>query len=509
MKKNISPHPRQNLFGKISDKKLFWIIALIAAVCYFALLNLRALWDPGESRYALISAEMLKNHNWIVPTLNRVEYFEIPPLGYWLNAISMWIFGINELGARFMTASSAILTVIGTYFFTRRTLGRQSAVIASAVLIGSTGFFAYSQICGAGMLFNCLLCWGLWFLFADFEKGKRRAIPVHIGYLMLGLACLAKGPDAFVIALVIIASYLTLTKQWHRYYRLYPFTGILLALIVSVPWFIAINIKEPQLFKYFLISEYSNMFLNATPRIRGQFWYFIAIITAAFFPWIVMFPNAVVKIWKEKVNLKPHIKKTFIYLFVWIAVCFAAFLVFGSKRLSYILPLLPPLAIITGYYLSRLWHNRQILLKKTLLALALINTISITAFSITASEKDIVYYHLTAALITLSVITVAFLVFTVIIYKKTNAKNLFLFIFCFSLIFDISLYLQSDKLSSFYSRKKMARIINSQYKSGKKIFSYRLNFAQSLSNTGFYAGKRIYIVGEKGKIGQRIKICYP
>jgi len=491
---------KQNLFGKISDKKLFWVITGLCAFLYIIFLGMRALWDPGESRYGLIAAEMLGNKDFIVPTLNKIKYFEKPPLVYWLNAASMFVFGINEFAARLPTAIGAILTVIGTYFFTRRVFSRETAILSSAILFASLGFFAYSQISELEMLFSCFLCWGLGFLIADFERGKRRAIPIHIGYLMLAFACLIKGPLAFALASVIIITYLTITKQWNRWKRLYPFTGIPLALIVTAPWFIAAGIREPEFFKFFFIKEFVMRFFSETHSRTGDVWYYIPILIIAFAPWIVVFFNALKKIWFMRTGLKPHIRKIFIYLIVWFSICFVVFSLSGSKRPPYILPMLPPLAIVTGFYFASIW-NEKVKLKKTLTALILVQFF--LAIALFAAPKYVshitpdIHLPLTLPLVVLLIAIISALT----LFNKSNAKNLFLLMFTFGVAFNITFYLQSSKLDNVFSRKAMARQIKNAVSSEDfKIYSYHAKYERNMQSMGFYTGKRVYIVGGKGEL---------
>ena len=95
-----------------SDRLAYCALALFAVVLWFATLSLRPLFNPDEGRYAEIPREMLASGDWAIPHLNGLLYIEKPPLQYWATAVSLSIFGQNELGARFYTALCALGTVL-------------------------------------------------------------------------------------------------------------------------------------------------------------------------------------------------------------------------------------------------------------------------------------------------------------------------------------------------------------------------------------------------------------
>ena len=89
-------------------------------VLYVLPLGVRPLVIPDETRYAEIPREMLVSGDWIVPRLNGLRYFEKPPLGYWLNAASMWLFGESAFAIRLPSAIAAGLTAVLLFVWARR-----------------------------------------------------------------------------------------------------------------------------------------------------------------------------------------------------------------------------------------------------------------------------------------------------------------------------------------------------------------------------------------------------
>lgn len=91
-------------------------VALSALICiifilYLITLPLSPLWLPNETRYGEISREVLTSRDWLLPHIFEFSQFEKPVAGYWLNSISQWIFGHdNVAAARAVSAMATVLT---------------------------------------------------------------------------------------------------------------------------------------------------------------------------------------------------------------------------------------------------------------------------------------------------------------------------------------------------------------------------------------------------------------
>ncbi len=55
---------------------------------------------------------MIESHNYFSVQINYQQFWEKPPLFFWLQVLSMKIFGVSEFAARFPNAICGIVTLI-------------------------------------------------------------------------------------------------------------------------------------------------------------------------------------------------------------------------------------------------------------------------------------------------------------------------------------------------------------------------------------------------------------
>jgi len=230
------------------------LISVLFGFLFFYGLGHAPLIDPDEGRYAEIPREMLERGDLITPTLNYVNYFEKPPLLYWLNAGSMKLLGQNEFAARFPSALAGLLTVLVTYVAGRRLMDRRSGLIGAFMLGSSTGFLFQSRIILTDMLLTLCLSTALFcFLLATQSQEKRRPFFYRLFFIFCALAVLTKGLIGIVLPAGIIFFYLLLGRRWHILPEIPWGSGLCLFLLVAAPWFVLVSLKNPE-FPHFSLS---------------------------------------------------------------------------------------------------------------------------------------------------------------------------------------------------------------------------------------------------------------
>jgi 4-amino-4-deoxy-L-arabinose transferase-like glycosyltransferase len=318
------------------------ILLLLAGACYiffFHGLATIGLLGPDEPRYASISREMYQSGDYITPRLNGEPWFEKPALLYWLSALGFGIFGVGEFAARLPSALAAAATIFFMYFVARKLWGRLVAAWASLILVSCAGYVAFGRAASMDMLLTaCLTSAFLSFLMGynlNPRDGRRR-VWFFLFYAFIGVGVLAKGPVALVLPALSLGCYLLFQarrsewKEWHPAYAL-------VIVLIAAPWYLAVLYANG----YKFIAEfiiYHNLVRFATtahghPR---PFYFYVPDLMLLAFPWTFMLIPA----------LRRTLERSDRILF-WVAVVpIVFFSLSGSKLPGYILPSIPPIALL-------------------------------------------------------------------------------------------------------------------------------------------------------------------
>jgi hypothetical protein len=327
------------------------VLILLGVTLWGAGLGSRSLMRPDEGRYAEIAREMAISHDWISPRLNNILYFEKPPLQYWATATAINTFGVNNFSARFWTALCGLLGIIITAFTAFRLWGKLAALASTAVLSSSLYYVALGHIntLDMGVSFFITVAMNC-FLLALHENQRRY---MWFAWLAAALAFLSKGLIGLVLPGAALVMTTVVTWRFKVWKKIQLIPGLFLFSLIALPWLIAIQLAHPTFLHFFFIHEHLDRFTTTIHRRVEPFWYFIPILLIGFLPWTLLLFASI----KQALNapFKSHFSaERFLALFIIVVMLF--FSISDSKLPSYILPIFPALALITGRYLSQ--HNR-------------------------------------------------------------------------------------------------------------------------------------------------------
>ena len=330
---------------------LWWAVVCALAVLWFGTLELRGLFAPDEGRYAQIPQAMLATGDWVTPRLNGFKYFEKPPLQYWATAVIYKLFGEDEWTARLWPALAGFLGAMVLAWIGTVTAGRRAGVLAGFMLATSLGYFLAGQYLTLDMGLTFLLTCALaFFIMAQRAELTNRA---HTRWMLLAwgaLACavLSKGLIGIVLPGIALGLYMALTRDLRLLRRLAIAPGIGVLLAVSAPWFLLVQDRNPEFFRFFFIHEHLERFVLPGHERPGPWWYFIPVMLAGTLPWTPLVVRAILRAVRERGSMDRGGLNIDLLLVVWAATIFLFFSLSSSKLPAYVLPALPPLVLLAA-----------------------------------------------------------------------------------------------------------------------------------------------------------------
>lgn len=480
------------------SRRRFLYLAIAAAIVllYIVPLGSYPLMEPDEGRYAEIPREMIASGNYITPMLNYVKYFEKPVFLYWMNAASFHVFGQNEFAARIGTALCALAGAGVTAWLGTLMFGIHAGALAGIVLSTSLLYFAVGTINITDMALSFFLTLTFAAFYAAQKTGNKRWYLAF--YFGAAMAVLTKGLVGFVLPGAVILCFILLTRRWKLFYEPLYIPGILLFFAVVMPWFYLVCRDNPDFFRFFFIQEH---FLRYTTKMHHRyepFWYFLPMIPAGLMPWTAFF---FALFSKKSVMRSPETaedRSAVIYLLLWSGVILLFFSVSDSKLIPYIVPCLPPLAVLIGADMVRMakdraWHGGVLQTLCVLGGLLGAGLIAYPFFGSEASFSQAVPISLNAGLPLIFGPLLAWYLTS----PRRRDFSMAVRTLCFcSLIFVAGLLGVYQILAPTRTMKDVSDVIIKEMKPGDTIVAYD----EVLQGIPFYTKQRVMMVGSPGEL---------
>jgi 4-amino-4-deoxy-L-arabinose transferase-like glycosyltransferase len=316
------------------------LLVLTAALLLFRL-GAVPLLGPDEPRYVRVAIEMHRGGEWVTPTLAGKPWLEKPVLYYWLAGACFSLFGETETAARLPSVVSAVLLVGFCALCGARLFGRASGLHAGFILATSLLPFAFGRAATMDMLLAAFVTLAIGF-FALGLLGIAGRLAVPAAWLCMGIATLAKGPIGLLLPGLVVVAFALAARDTRVLRRVLSPAGIVLFLAVAGPWYALVYRAQGQAFvDVFLLNHNVERFTSTIHRHPGPFLYYVPILLAGLFPWSgLVLPGLA--------GVAPRRSRTDLFVLLWLLLPFAFFSVAGSKLPGYVLPCLPPLALLMG-----------------------------------------------------------------------------------------------------------------------------------------------------------------
>lgn len=359
---------------QIIQKYRYLILFILSGFVYTVGLFNVSLMDVDATQYASICLETLKKNDFLHITNHYRDYLDKPPLLFWLGTIFFKIFGTHDWAFRLPSLLSSILGIYSTYRLASFFYNKQIGLNAALMLTTCQAYFLMNHDVRTDTILTNLIIFSTWQILQFLETKKIRFL--ILGFFVIGLAMLEKGPIGIVVPALAIGTFLIVKRDFKSVFKWQWILGLLITALVLVPMCIGlyeqfdmhpekiVNAKKGVSGIRFFFWEQS------FGRITGEnvwkdnsgYFFFTHTFLWSFFPWAFLTCFALwfklSSLFANKFNdAKNEYLTTGGFVLTFIALSFSSY-----KLPHYIFVVFPFAAIFTAAWLAEISEKKQKLL---------------------------------------------------------------------------------------------------------------------------------------------------
>ena len=346
-------------FQKINKLKIlvFSILSLLIFTALFSGQQTIPPIDRDEARFAQASRQMVLTDDYINIKFQD-EIRAKKPVGiYWLQSFAAKTFGVEEISSyRIPSFLSAFITVIFLALITRLIFSFEQSLLITLFFASSFIFISEAHLAKTDSTLLSLICIQQFLLLkiilAKTKSFKTEYLYPFFLWLSFAFGVLVKGPVSLAILFSTIVSFCLFQKSFSLLKSIKPILGILICLVVIIPWFLAIQDATNGLFFQKAFNEDFFSKLQAGQEGHGA-WpgTHLLLLSIAFWPIASFLPSSILFCVENKNNIVVR------FLISWIVPFWIMIELTPTKLIHYSLPVLPALAILTVGGLFQFKHN--------------------------------------------------------------------------------------------------------------------------------------------------------
>jgi 4-amino-4-deoxy-L-arabinose transferase-like glycosyltransferase len=330
------------------EKSLKIALFLAVLINFYFTLFLTPLFNLDEGAFSEATREMLLNHDFITTYLNGELRFAKPILIYWLQAVSVTIFGLNEFALRLPSAIAATLWTGGIYFFARRYFNETIALLGAFFMVTTLQIGLIAKAAIADSLLNMFIAFSMFSLFVYLQENNKKYL--YLTFAFIGFGFLTKGPVAVLIPLATYFIWALIKKEFKKFLKdLFDIKGILIFSIIALPWYILeFKAQGMKFIDGFFLKNNIGRFETSFEKHKGSLFYYIPVVIIGLLPWTSLFFKYLAKFkeWRES--------EFFIFGSIWFLFVFIFFSLSGTKLPHYVIYGYTPLFIFMAFYFQKI-----------------------------------------------------------------------------------------------------------------------------------------------------------
>lgn len=344
--------------------KYSWLLAALGAVFYISFLGGVHLFDWDEVNFAEISREMLITGDYTRVYVDFQPFWEKPPLFFWMQALAMSTFGVNEFAARFPNAICGIITLVVVFNMGYRLYNKVFGLIWAGVYFGSILPFLYFKSGIIDPWFNLFIFLGIYFfILSHWKRNAYTAITLSrshwtyliLGGLLVGLGILTKGQVAFLIACLVFFVYWVLYARFSFYVNVPQFLVFTLAaILVTLTWYGIETWKNGPWFVEEFVKYQYRLFSTPDAGHKGFPFYHFVVLLIGCFPASVFLIRSFSKLPSEEADYQKDFR---IWMKILFWVVLILFSIVKSKIVHYSSMCYYPLTFLAAVVIYKMVRN--------------------------------------------------------------------------------------------------------------------------------------------------------
>ena len=329
-------------------------LLVIAAIIIFAGVGLRDPWPADEPRFVEVAREMVQSGNWFFPMRGGELYPDKPPVFMWSIAAFYWLTG--SLKATFMLPNAivSIIALFCCYDISAKLWNVKTARNVGLLLLIAPQFIIQAKAAQIDAMLAAWITIAMYGMLRHFFiKTSWHWYYVAWGFMGLGVITKGVGFLPALLLIPILSLHFSGKQHFQEQVSWKLLLGPVVMLAIVACWLIPmLSIAElshnPDFIAYkdnILFKQTGERYVNSWGHIKPWYYFVVSVIPAMWFPlYFVLFNK---KFWQESRH-----SAVLISLLVWVILVIAFFSFSPGKRGVYILPALPMMAMIAGYFLS-------------------------------------------------------------------------------------------------------------------------------------------------------------
>jgi len=323
-------------------------LLLLASLTFLVGLGRGAITDADEAFYAEAAREMVESGDLVTPFYNYETRFQKPILYYWLTAATYGATGgPGEAGARLWAALSGLGLVLVTAACARRWFDDGVALLAGAIVATSFGYFSIGRMALPDLpltLFITAAIWAGWV--AMLERGRHQRRWVLLSAVALALGFLTKGPVGVVIPVLVLVPVVLMERRTLNLRPSDLVAGAIAFAVLALPWYAVMWIRHGDGYlEGFFLGDNLERFATARFNDPRPWWFYLPVVLGGLLPWTPLMLVWVHPVWRFLTRRK-DIGTIDLRLLLWAILPLVFYSLSVGKQPRYVLPVLPPLAIL-------------------------------------------------------------------------------------------------------------------------------------------------------------------